>query len=46
MSKRNHLGADRVVRPELPRLISTINMASFSCILMAGVVSLSLWFTQ
>jgi hypothetical protein len=38
MPKRNHLGADRVVRPELPRLFATINMAPFSCILMVNVV--------
>jgi biopolymer transport protein ExbD len=44
MPKRNHLGADRVVRPELPRLFATINMAPFSCILMVKVVLLSLPF--
>jgi hypothetical protein len=42
MSKRNHLRADRVVRPELPRLFTTVNMAPFSCILMVQVVLLSL----
>jgi hypothetical protein len=44
MPKRNHLGADRVVRPELPRLFVTINMAPFSCILMVKVVVMSLSF--
>jgi biopolymer transport protein TolR len=44
MPKRNHLGADRVVRPELPRLFATINMAPFSCILMVQVVVMSLSF--
>jgi biopolymer transport protein TolR len=44
MPKRNHLGADRVVRPELPRLFATINMAPFSCILMVQVAIMSLWF--
>jgi biopolymer transport protein TolR len=44
MAKRNHLGADRVVRPELPRLFTTINMAPFSCILMVKVVLISLSF--
>jgi biopolymer transport protein TolR len=44
MPKRNHLGADRVVRPELPRLFVTINMAPFSCILMVKVVIVSLSF--
>jgi biopolymer transport protein TolR len=44
MPKWNHLGADRVVRPELPPLFVTINMAPFSCILMVKVVIVSLSF--
>lgn len=44
MRKRNHLGADRVVRPELPLLFVAINTAPFFCILMVTVVAMALSF--
>lgn len=41
MPTRNHLGAERIVRPELPRVHAAINITSFSGVLMVMVVHLS-----
>jgi biopolymer transport protein TolR len=39
---RNHLGAERIVRPEVPRVYVAIDATAFSGVLMVMVVVLSL----
>ena len=46
MSKRNHLGAERVVRPALPRVHATINVVPFTNVLMALVAILMMSMAQ
>jgi biopolymer transport protein TolR len=42
LPKRNHLGAERIVRPELPRVYVAIDATAFSSVLMVMVFVLSL----
>jgi biopolymer transport protein ExbD len=46
MPKRNHLGAERVVQPEVPRVHAAINATSFSSVLMAMVALLVMSMAQ
>jgi biopolymer transport protein TolR len=46
MPKRNHLGAERVVRPTLPRAHATMNAAPFSSVLMAMIALLIMAMAQ
>ena len=46
MSKRNHLGAERVVRPALPRVHATMSVVPFSNVLMVLVAILMMALAQ